>query len=65
MLVLLRGPSAGKGEFFQGRVFIVKHFAGEVDYCTDQMLEKNKDKFPTHLEVMLSSCQGFDFLAQV
>ncbi|KAG4166601.1 hypothetical protein ERO13_A13G143500v2 [Gossypium hirsutum] len=52
----LNGMACFKGD--KGRVFGVRHFAGEVLYNTNDFLKKNQDSLNPELIELLSSCNG-------
>ncbi|TYH35234.1 hypothetical protein ES332_D13G179700v1 [Gossypium tomentosum] len=52
----LNGMACFKGD--KGRVFGVRHFAGEVLYDTNDFLKKNQDSLNPELIELLSSCNG-------
>ncbi|KAG4112191.1 hypothetical protein ERO13_D13G148200v2 [Gossypium hirsutum] len=52
----LSGMACFKGD--KGRVFGVRHFAGEVLYDTNDFLKKNQDSLNPELIELLSSCNG-------
>lgn len=39
--------------------FIVKHYAGEVNYCVDQWIDKNKDPLSSNMIDLLSNSDNF------
>ena len=44
--------------------FSIEHYAGPVEYSTDNWLEKNKDQLPASSANLLKTSQ-FDLLAQI
>ncbi|XP_067144896.1 unconventional myosin-XIX-like [Centruroides vittatus] len=51
----IEAPKDGKGKpLINPNSFIIKHFAGNVEYSTEGMIEKNKDNIPEEFKSLLA-----------